>query len=291
MTLPSIDSELDRLRQSGPVQRIVIPPCPELLTRLQAAMAQQDPDWHEVADIAMSDVAMSVTLMRQANSPVFARLTPVESLGQAISVLGLRQSAAVLSGFLVRRALKTDSPLLEHFWESSAHRALAMAYIARQLYTLPPDLAQTLGLFCDVGIPVMMQSLRGYSGTLAEALARTDCSAIETENRCHDTDHAVVGALVSRAWQLSPTITAAIRLHHDFEVLEDTDIPETVRHLVAAALLADHLVAHALDRPDGIDWTRHGDRALRALHVHADEATHWAETLRPAILDTQAEAA
>ena len=278
-----IHLELDRARVSGPVQKIVIPPCPELLTRLQAAMAAPEPDWQAVVDIANSDVAMSVTLMRQASSPVYARLTPVESIRQAVNVLGIRQSAAVLSGFLARRALKTDSPLLEHFWESSAQRALVMAYIAKQLYTLPPDLAQTLGLFCDVGMPVMMQSLPGYSGTLAEALARRDRSPVETENHGHQTDHAVVGALVSRAWQLSPTITSAIRLHHDFDVMADTQIPETVRHLVAAALIAEHIVNHAMDRPDTIDWTRHGERAMLALHVHADEVAHWSDVLLPSI--------
>ena len=62
--------ELDSARKSGPLQNIVIPPCPELLTRLQQVMAEPEPDLNEVARIASSDVAMSATLLRCANPGV-----------------------------------------------------------------------------------------------------------------------------------------------------------------------------------------------------------------------------
>lgn len=38
-----------------------------------------------------------------------------------------------------------------------------------------------------------MLGVRGYAGTVTEALARQDRSFTETENAVHKTDHAVVG--------------------------------------------------------------------------------------------------
>ena len=82
-----------------------MPPCPELLTRLQRAMATAEPDLNEVGRIAHADVAMSATLIRNANGALFANGQPVTSVGQAMTRLGLRQTAAIMTGFLARHAL------------------------------------------------------------------------------------------------------------------------------------------------------------------------------------------
>jgi hypothetical protein len=68
-------------------------------------------------------------------------------------------------------------------------------------------------------MPVLMQSVRGYAGTMVEGLARKDRSFVATENANHRTDHAVVGALTARVWRLAPAVVAAIRLHHSLESL------------------------------------------------------------------------
>jgi HD-like signal output (HDOD) protein len=203
--LDVIGQELDQARRSGPLQQIVIPPCPELLARLNAVMAQPEPDLNEVARIASSDVAMSATLLRSANGPLFASGQPVQTVGAAMNRLGLEQTAAVMSGFLVQKAIKINSPHLQRFWEQARKRSVAMSFLAHKLPGLAADVAHTYGLFCHVGLPVMMQSVKGYSGTLVEASARTDRSFVATENANHRTDHAVVGALVARVWRLRPS--------------------------------------------------------------------------------------
>src|SRR5258707_15692943 len=94
-----------RPRRTGPLQHIVIPPCPELLARLRAAMAYAEPDLNEIARIAASDVAMSATLIRSSNGPLFAAGQPVQTVGQAMNRLGLEHPAPVMAGFLLQRAI------------------------------------------------------------------------------------------------------------------------------------------------------------------------------------------
>jgi len=281
MKVADIDRELELARTQGPVRDIIIPPCPELLAALRVELNQADPDPGEIARIAGSDVAMAASLIRVANSPVYARARPASTVVEAVSMLGVGPSVGILTGFLTRNAIRIQSPLIEHFWETSTRRALAMAYIARQLYGVDPDIAQTCGLFCHVGIPVMLQGLKGYSGTLAEALARQDRSFTETENAAHRTDHAVVGAIVAKTWRLPPVITVAVRLHHDFTILQDGTIPAEARTLVAMALVAEHLVA----LHEGVDlqqeWNAHGAACLAYLHVGEAEIDTWADALHP----------
>lgn len=282
MRTAAIDHELDKARSEGAVRDITIPPCPELLTELRSQVNLADPEPAEISRIASCDVAMAAALMRWVNSPLYSRSRPAQTVAQAIAMLGVRPAVNLLTGFLTRHSIQTHSPLLEHFWESSTRRALAMAHIARQLYSVDADMAHTFGLFCHVGLPIMMQGVPGYSGTLVEALARQERSFTETENRAHRTDHAVVGAIVARTWRFSRTLAHAVRLHHDFTVLPDKGIPAEVRTLVAAGLVAEYLVQNFEGLDELKEWRVHGPACLAHLQVNEAELAHWADALVPA---------
>jgi len=282
MKAQEINRELDRARDFGPVKDIVIPPCPQLLLQLQAELNLADPDPQTVAGIAGSDVAMAAALIRISNSSLYARREPVSSVAQAVSMLGVRPTAHVLTGFLMRNSIRIDPTLIEHFWESSTRRSLAMAHIASQMYGVDTEVAKTCGLFIHVGIPVMLQGLRGYSGTLVEAMARQDRTFIQTENAAHRTDHAVVGAIVAKTWRLPAVVAYAVRLHHDFSVLKDTGVALEVRQLVAIAAIADHLVAHHEGVKEQREWERSGADCLAFLQIGPEEVEAWIDALYPA---------
>ncbi|WP_310385214.1 HDOD domain-containing protein [Roseateles sp.] len=286
MSISSIRQEIDNSRQSGALKTIVIPPCPALLARLQQAMAQAQPDLNEVARIAASDVAMSATLLRTANSPVhIADGMPCTTVGQAMTRIGLRETGAIMTGFLLKNAIPVNSPHLARFWERSAKRASAMAFVARQLPGLSVDLAHTYGLFCHVGMPVLLQCVRGYGSTMVEAAARVDRSYIATENANHRTDHAVAGALLARAWNMAPELMAGIRLHHDLRSLGDRFVEPEVHTLVAAGLIAEHLMRLHEGLPEDADWAAHAPKALEWLSVSLADVEQWDDLLRPVLDD------
>jgi HD-like signal output (HDOD) protein len=280
-----IAKDLDRERQRGALRQIVIPPCPALLQQLQRVMAEPEPDLTEVARIAGSDVAMAATLLRNANCPLHAVGQPVQTVGQAMDRLGLLETAALLTGFLARHTIPVNHPQLRGFWAESAQRATSLRYMAQHLPGLAPDVAHLYGLFCHVGLPVLLQSVRGYSGTLAEARARIDRPFVATENANHRTDHAVVGALVARAWRLAPPVMVAIRVHHDLTSLGDPGVEPEVHTLVAAGLLAEHLMRSREGLDSDADWRAHGAAALRWLQFSADDVADWTPRLY-AVLDS-----
>lgn len=274
-----IARELDHARTRGPLQHLLIPPCPDLLARLQFVLAESEPDLGEVARIATHDVAMSATLIRAASGAAFAGFAPAQTVGQAMTRLGLEQTATVMTGFLARRAIPADNRHLQRFWERSTQRAIALDHLARQLPGLSPDLAYTFGLFSHVGMPVMLQSVRGYGSTIVEGMARRDRSFVQTENANHRTDHAVVGALVARVWRLAPAVMAAIRLHHDLEMLGDSGTDPEVQTLVAAGLVAEHLMRRFEGMDPDPDWIAHADRALDWLHADRSDVEAWDEAV------------
>lgn len=276
----AVSAELDQAVSQGPLRSLVIPPCPALLVRMQAVLDQPEPDLAEVARIASCDVAMSAALLRSANSALYGNGIPVHTVGQAMNRLGLAQTAAEMTSYLVRRAIPVNSPHLKRFWERGSKRALTMGYLARRLPGVSPDVAHTCGLFSHVGMPVMLQSLKGYSGTLVEANARLDRPFIGTENANHRTDHAVVGALVARVWNLGPTVMTAIRRHHDLDTVGERGTDTDVHNLVAALHVAEHLVRLNEGLEADSDWTRYGARSLDWLDASQDDLADWDHDLR-----------
>lgn len=264
------------------VRAIVIPPCPQSLLRLQSIMAEPEIDATALDQLASSDVAMAAALIRLANSPLHALAQPVQTVGMALTVLGLQPAVDLLAAFITRNALLVQSPLLDHFWESSQRKAIACEHIGRQLYSLDPGLGYSFGLFCHVGMPVLMKAVRGYASTVTEALARKDRTFTQTENANHRTDHAVMGAIVARTWHLPGDVAQAIWVHHDFACLADQRFTPTVRRLVALGLLADYLV----HQHDGLaptrEWAEFGHACSAHLQVTAQELDHWADELHPA---------
>ncbi|MBQ0932384.1 HDOD domain-containing protein [Ideonella sp. 4Y16] len=275
-----IQVELDQARDGGPLKTIVIPPCPALLQRLRDTMGEAEPDLTEVGRIVGSDVAMSAALIKVANSPAYLTGQPVQTIGQAMNRLGLERTATEMAAFLLQRSLPANSPHLKRFWERAAKRASAMGFIARRLPGMSADLAHTYGLFCHVGTPVMLQSLKGYGSTMVEAAARIDRPYVATENANHRTDHAVVGALVARVWRLAPEVMAAIRRHHDLDMLGSEDTESEVHTLVAAGLVAEHLMRRHEGLDPDADWSAHHGAALRWLAIDEDELATWDDELR-----------
>lgn len=280
MTLRIVE-ELERQRKSGPLQQISIPPCPAKLIQLQAALRADEPDLNTVAQIATSDVAMAATLLRNANCALHAGDQPVQTVGGAMNRLGLDLTATLLVEVVLRQSIKVEHPRLKGFWETAALRSAAMHHLARQLPGVTPELAQLYGLFCHVGIPVLLQRMPGYSGTMVEAQARRDRSYVETENANHRTDHAVVGALVARTWQVAPPVMAAIRLHHDLPHLQKTDADAEVQTLLAMGVLAEEFTCRRMGTDLDADYVKHRGLALAWLQASEDDVAEWEEGVQP----------
>ena len=94
MTVAEINRKLDLARTHGPLQDIIVPPCPELLTALQREVSQPDPDPAVIARIAGSDVAMAAALIRIANSSYYARSRAVRTVNEVVAMFGVKPTVS-----------------------------------------------------------------------------------------------------------------------------------------------------------------------------------------------------
>ena len=253
------------------MRSIRIPPRPSLLVDLQRELAKADPSPRNIARIIGNDVGMSGALLKLANSPFFGAARKAKSVEQAINFLGVDLCASTLTGLLARRAIDGQGADLSAFWEISMRRAQALMFTSRRLRIAPADIAHTFGLFCDIGVPLLMDRFADYAATYDDACDEPVRRFTEIEDERYSTNHAAIGCLLARNWGLSPDVSWAILLHHDYRVLNDPATDDAVRSLVALTLLAEKGIARFFGRTLSHEWEKGGELACQHLGLTEDE--------------------
>jgi HD-like signal output (HDOD) protein len=262
------------------LRSIRIPPRPSLLVDLQQELAQDDPSPRRIARIIGNDVGMSGALLKLANSPYFGAARKAKSVEQAINFLGINQCAALLTGLLARQALEGTNASLDSFWEMSARRAQALVFTSRKLRIAPPDIAHTFGLFCDIGVPLLMARFADYRDTFTQASLDPVRKFTTVEDARHATNHAAIGCLLARNWGLSPDVSWAILLHHDYDVMSDAATDDAVRSLVALSVLAEKGIQRYHGNSDSLEWEKGGAQACAHLGLSEDETADLLDELQ-----------
>jgi HD-like signal output (HDOD) protein len=261
------------------IRSIVIPPRPALLAEVQQEIDADDPDVGRIAQLIGRDVALTAGVLRSVNSPFFALSRKAGSLAEAIALLGLRRIGALVTGFALRQALQGDGTQLTRFWDVSGKRSYALVRLATGLRGVAPDTAQSFGLFCDVGIALLMQRFPDYGATLRAANQSESQSFTEVEQAAHKTDHTCVGALVARAWGLPRQVGEAIRLHHDYAIFHDPAVDDGVQRMVAMGLVAELAIQRFAGMNQSLEWAKGGEQAIGLLMLTETEIHDWIETL------------
>lgn len=265
---------------SALVADIGIPPCPEMLQRLHAELSSRAPQVDTLVRLASADVAVSAALLKAAQVHWDGQQGRRSTLQQAFERLGPVRCTALLSALVLRRVLPSHGPTLERFWDVAHKRSVVMAWLARRHGLVEADVAQTFGLFCDVGIPVLIQRFQNpsYRVTLAEAnLGHRPFTEVERSR--HGTDHAVVGAALARTWGVGEDIVEAVCLHHDYRVFT-APVDSRLRVMIALALVAERMIQLQLGGNRHAEWQRGGALALHALSMSADDFDEWSDEVQ-----------
>ncbi|MGZ8294788.1 MAG: HDOD domain-containing protein, partial [Telluria sp.] len=128
------------------------------------------------------------------------------------------------------------------------------------------------GLFCDTGVPLLIDRFPDYADTYATAAQETARPVTALEDERHSTNHAAIGCLLARNWGLSSDVSWAILHHQDYSVLDDSATDDAVRSLVALSLLAECAIQKYQGQAHCVEWDKGGERACAYLGMSEDES-------------------
>ena len=105
-----------------------LPSLPAVALRIIEASKDPDITLHEVSEIISSDPAISIKLLKVANSPLYSQRRSLNNLREALTLLGFNAALTIALSFSLLQSLKSDADH-EGYWK----RSILAASIARLL--------------------------------------------------------------------------------------------------------------------------------------------------------------
>lgn len=190
-----------------------------ILTRALVSLIH-DPD-HGAADVVdrvERDASLTIRILRIANSPVIAPISPIQTLDHAIALMG---EDVVVTAALAVGANWMHEPISGYgpdarIFENGLKTAIAAKLIAkRSSFSERVPLAYTGGLLHDIGKIVLSKFMQpGLSSIIEDVSSGHALDWLAAEKEVMGVDHCEVGALVADQFNLGPALRAIIEHHH-----------------------------------------------------------------------------
>ncbi|MGS5085676.1 HDOD domain-containing protein [Hydrogenophaga sp. A37] len=190
------------------------------------------------------DQALTVRVLRLANSAFYGVPGKVSRIGDAVQMLGVRTVASTLAAVSLRStlgSLRCEGFCFDTYWRHTLCTALTARELAK-LTSLDAGEAFLLGLLHDVGQLVLAMTSPELQAHALRLCRSQGVPMHEAERRVFGVAHPEVGAAVARQWNFPAHISEAIAGHH-------APAPITAGQRLAFSdlgHLANHM-AHGLD--------------------------------------------
>lgn len=251
----------------------IIPSPPQVIVDLQMEMAMPDPDINAMAKLISDDAGLAGGVLKTVNSAIYGGGGEVTSISKAVMMLGMNTIIRVINTLCLRNEMMNmdDIPdrlfaAMNSFWDSASDVAHCSVLIAQHLNFPRPDHAYALGLFHNVGTPLLMLKFENYADVMRESYEKPAPRIVDTENSMIDTNHAVLGFFVARSWKLPKNLCQLISEHHNIEVFQNSNIADTDDNTLLAILkMAEHisgLYRCIGGQPNNLEWNATGKNIL-----------------------------
>lgn len=186
-----------------------LPACPRALVQMMALLQREDASLRDMAELVESDLGLAAAVVRTVNSAMFGLLRRIETVGEALRYLGLREVAAITFEVALRGSFE-PSPAMDRLWQQASQAGLLMGRSARAL-GLDPLHAHTAGLFARSGQAVLLQQATLRYEALLAGLRHDPAALVAAEIEAFGVSHAAYGSALCAAWGLAADVVHYVR--------------------------------------------------------------------------------
>lgn len=261
-------ARLTHLKGSALPPDLKLPILPQAITEFSQKAANPDANPKELAAIVESDAGLTCELLRVVNSAATGLRCKVNTVAQAISLLGIRNCSLLLTTTAVRSAMSSRKSKLinfQLFWNTNFERALFAKDLAETM-SADKDLAFAGAMLQDFLLPILTSELLDSYVQFSERSQKAALSLPAFERQTWGWDHALAAGQLMLNWQFPDDLTCCVLYHHQgLDILSDPALGRTALGPVAiAGLLPDFF--H--QTPDGLDRLMKLDVAWPAFRLH-----------------------
>lgn len=193
-----------------------LPTFPESITELQRLCQEPDISIEEVAHHVEQDPAIASDVLKLANSGGFITGKRIETIHEAIMIIGLNTLSSLLMATGARSILEKRYNRFERIWS----HCLKTGRYARRLAEIfhRPELPNRVflgGVLHDIG-QIVLLSIDLKTVNVISELVKNRKIRISTiiEEIAVGMSHSTIGGLIAEKWKFPPYLIQAIRHHH-----------------------------------------------------------------------------
>ncbi len=190
-----------------------IPPMPNVMVKALGVIKNPSTGIAELAKIMQVDQAISTKTLSLVNSAFYGFRQQITSIQKALVVLGMMKAKNIIMSLALKQMMTAQGS--RELWEHSIKCAVAAEILAKEYKVINPDDAFVIGFLHDIG-KILLNSKNPLKYSKVRYLAQQgNVSLVDVEDAQFGTNHCVLGALISKKWQLPVILTNCIRYHHD----------------------------------------------------------------------------
>jgi HD-like signal output (HDOD) protein len=251
-SLPNGDTSMQLDRDSVLKGVRNLPSLPSVVIELLQSMDNDDADTRELASKLARDQALTAKVLRVANSSFYGLQGKVDSIGDAIVVLGLHgvrtlaTAAAITDVFAPKGSgeqANAQTYDMRRFWRHSIAVGLCAKAIARRR-RMNDGNAFAAGLMHDIGRLALASCFPAHMAAVVNAQGEQGDCWLFAERRVLGLDHAEIGQWLTEHWCFPSLLSRAIGTHHQPDMKQDP--------LATVIHVADRLGHRLDDGPAGL---------------------------------------
>ena len=191
---------------------------PDVIDELERALEDGSASMNDLGEIVKKDADLTARLLRLANSSFYGFPKGVETVGEALSLIGIEQMKQLLTGSSVMEffsSIPADMVNMRSFWEHSIATGIAAKVLAVLRRTPDPELCFVTGLIHDIGRLVFYTQLGDESRELFKKYEdNTQQTLYDLERQHFGFDHGEVAGELLKRWDFPNSLVQAVRYHH-----------------------------------------------------------------------------
>ncbi len=219
---------------------------PEIYMKVEMAMGNARSSSKYLAGILSEDTALTARILRLANSSFFSFPGKIDTVAQAVTVIGTRQlREIVLASSIVAVFKEMPEGLvdMQSFWRHSIACGVACRVISTHRRETNVESAFVSGLLHDIGRLVLYKEKPVEMGELINRCLEREELLYKAEKEHFGFDHALLGGLLLKEWKLPARLIETTTCHH---------APERAKEFVieTATVHVGDILANALQHGD-----------------------------------------
>lgn len=208
-----------------------LPTLPANFSRLVAVLNNDQSTLRELEEIIRFDQSLAARIITVANSPAFGSVGYINSLEQAILLLGFDFIRNIALGVAVFQSFPLPPTLLKHLWAHAYSVGTVSNYLARKISHADRSVAFLGGLLHDIGRIVLL-TIFPSNYTFTEDAD----TLIESEKERFQCSHAEAGHYFLKSLYVPDEVCDSVRYHHSI------DMSNQNRDVLACVYLAEGIM-------------------------------------------------